>query len=272
MTLLSLKDLYKLDESVQRRIVLQAARQISPDLFKQWRAQPLTLRELDDSLRNWSIFLLIGAVFTAGLTLLGFFGLLPNHVRVKRILAENGSEWVRHPDPECAHLILVHDLRRLLRGMPRRLRRQVRGAARDLERVARAWEDLNQRLQRIEEAGQGEEVLVELDAKIAEIRARIKAEEDPVTLGSLESQLAAVEGRRSAATNLEKWRIRLHAAQQECTESLLHLRSRLALLASAGGEEESAALADTTRALTELSQRLSAVQDATEEVLQLRST
>ncbi len=264
-------DWSSLDEPAQRRLVLQAFKVIKGADFADadMREEQPTIAEFDAGTRNWVIGLTVASFLTGGLSLVGLIWVLPNHMRVKGLLKAHWREWLRSPDPECAHLVLVQDVRRILEGLPRSLKKQARGAGAELKRVSRLWSDLQKRLDRLETTA-AEGGLRQLEVRKAEIGARLARETDQVTLTSLQNLQSSLDGQIDAAKNLAVWRTRLLTAQDECTESLQHLRSRLTLLAATGAAPDSAALTETTTALQELNTRLAATHDAAEEVLQLR--
>ena len=90
-----------------------------------------------------------------------------------------------------------------------------------------------------------------------------------MVLASLQRRLEDLEGRRRAFSDIATWEARLKAAQEECDESLLHLRARLSLLGSAALVGEAEAVTEMAGAVQSINSRLAATQDASEEVLRL---
>ena len=260
-------ELAKLDDKTQRRIILHAAKQISEDQLKSLRSEQPNLKELNSTISQnfWMCFI-------TGFCMLFPWFFLPfvtiPLIRVRNLARKNAHRWQQEADPECAHLVLAGDIRRLLKKLPRAHRREAKAVGRELDKMSAQWEDLQKRLERLQVAGmsQGHH---ELQDSAANLSVRIATETDPIVLASLQRRMEDVKGRRGALEGLATWEARLKAAQDECNESLLHLRDRLTLLGATGSIEDAAAVTVTSGALQSISARLAAAQDASEEVLRL---
>jgi hypothetical protein len=256
-----------LNEESQRRLVLRAAKECAPEVFKRLRLSQPTFTELDKQMREtvlagllfvWTLFI----PFAACLELVPLW-------RIRRAIGRNWSVWLVEADPEVAQLIVEGAIRRVLRDLPRSRRREARGVWRELDRISRHWNDFHRKLTLLRGVlyAAPEE---ELEASRREMALRIAEEPDAMTRASLGRQLQAIEGQQQARHELLAWQARLEAAQGECTQSLLHLRSRLTLLAASGGATELAAVGEATADLQAVNANLSAAQAAAEEVLRLR--
>lgn len=260
-----MRDLESLDDDVQRRVILQAAKAGGRDVLNDYRSEQPTLAELrsETSQTFWLCFASGFILFFPWLALP--FLTLPKW----RVLSRAQRDWLTlstMSDPECEHLVLVGSVRRLLGTLPRSMRRQSKEIARELDAISRQWQGLRERRERLEAviAAGG---AADLERRRADLTARIELEPDAVVRGSLESQLRALDGQQSATRDLTVWRERLAAAQEECTQNLLHLRARLSVLAASGGLREAAVVAEASATLQQINTRLTAAQDAVEEVL-----
>lgn len=256
-----------LNDESQRRLVLRAAKECAPELFKRLRVSQPTFAELDKQLRETVLAGLI-FVWTLFIPVAACLELVPLW-RLRRAIGRNWSAWLVESDPEVAQLLVEGAIRRVLRGLPRSRRREARGVGRELERISRHWSDFHQKLTLLRGMLHAAPE-AELAAGHTELARRIAEEPDGMTRASLSRQLQAIEGQQQARRELLAWQTRLEAAQGECTQSLLHLRSRLTLLAASGGAPELAAVGEATADLQAVNASLSASQAATEEVLRLR--
>jgi hypothetical protein len=83
--------------------------------------------------------------------------------------------------------------------------------------------------------------------------------------------LNAVEGQLATRETLETWRRRLQSAQSECLDSLARLSSHLALLAASDHAIAAPPLTQATENLQSINLNLSALQEASEEVMTLQA-
>jgi hypothetical protein len=262
-----LPSLPALDEEMQRRLVLQAAREYAPETFKRLRGNQPTFAELEKELREtlwagilfcWTIFIPIAAWLEAAPLW-----------RIRRGVFRHWENWLDETDPEVTQLIVEGAIRRILRKLPRPRRREARGVSRELDRISRHWSDFQAKLELLNSVLRASPE-ASLEAERDDLAERVAAEADPMTRTSLRRQFQALEGRLEAHRDLRAWEARLQAAQGECTHSLLHLRARLTLLVASGGAPQLASLSQAAADLQALNARLSAAQAATEEVLRLR--
>lgn len=260
-------DLLKLDEETQRRLVLQAAKVCGEDTFKDLQKRQPTVAKLDSDIHTdfWLSAMLCWTFWAP------IFCLWEAHSlwKVRRLLRKDWKDLLAQTDRECAHLVLAGDIRRILDRLPRSQRRQKREIAREIERVSRHWSDLNVRIGRLDGTLRALPSVEVLENQQDALAARIAQETDPMVLASLHNQIQALEGQRQARRDLEVWRVRLEASQQECTQSLLHLRSRLTLLLAAGEASENVAIAEATATLQQINTNLTSAQEAAEEVLRM---
>src|SRR5690349_16104572 len=105
-------DLRTLDDSTQRRIVLQAAKQCGK--FDEYRKSTPNLEELQSSIReNFWAYLLLGFICFFP----WFFIPLANLplMKVRGLAQRFADRWQKEIDPECEHVVLVGDIRRMLK-------------------------------------------------------------------------------------------------------------------------------------------------------------
>jgi len=255
-----------LDETSQRRLVLQAARSCAADEIGDLREKQLTLSGLDAEIREHGWLLLFFFWFPfASIPI--FLGLLPLW-RIRNTIRSRWREMLPAPDPECSLWVAEGDIRRILKALPRSQRKQAREVTRELQRVTRHWAEFQRKL----EAARlvlGSASGRSLSDQHAALLARLELESDPPTLASLQRQERALAGQIAAHATLETWRGRLEAAQEECGQSLLHLRSQLALAAATGGTTRPETVLEAASGLQALNDHLGATQAAAEEVLRL---
>ncbi len=260
-------EILRLDPDTQRRLILQAAKELNADTFRELSTSQPTLDELRSEFNQNLWICIISGIFCFFPWLYLPF-LIPPYVRLRSQLRNNWRQYQRQVDPECAHLVLVGDIRRQLGSLPRAERRRLKEVRAELERTASVWSDLQSRLERIRSAA-GSARSEDLAQMRQSLALRLAKEEDAVTRSSLERQLDAMQGRQRAMEDMERWTTRLGAAQEECTQALMHLRSRIALLTATGGSQQAAAVAETAAALHTINASLTAAQEASEEVLRI---
>jgi hypothetical protein len=257
-----------LEENVQRRLVLQAARECAPDHLRALRAEQPTLAQLDRKMNEnfWVGLMLFWTFFgpiAAGAEWLALR-------RIRQAVRANWAAWTAEPDPECEFWVLEGDVRRIVRRLPWSRRREKQEILRELGRVSRHRTAFQEKLEvvRAELRAAPKE---ELEKQQQALRERLERETDPLTQASLQRQLRAVEGHLEARQSLVAWGKRLKAAREECAGSLAHLRSRLSLLAAAGDHPEARLIEAASAELQAINSQLSAAQSASEEVLQLHA-
>lgn len=171
-------------------------------------------------------------------------------------------------DPDAQFRLLETEVRRMLGRLRGPYRAQAGELAAEVSQIHARWEEASRRLAALSRdlPASDEE---RLQTRHVELVAEIAAEDDEVTRGALRQQLAAVEGQLAAGQCLATAKERLTAAREASMETLLHLRTELAVhLANAGGQPAET-LREATHQLQSLNTTLSAAREATEEVLRL---
>ena len=252
------------DPTEQRRLVLRAVRECAPDEWKEACREQFTFEEVDGKLREylWFVVFLCWFLFP----LLAFAEIVP-WWRVRRALIRNHRQWLAESDPLVTQIVLEGDVRRVFKALPRKHRNQLKSVIKELDEVHRHWDDFHMKLQVVYSQLHSDSSA--LMARRNDLAARISLEKDPVTLGSLERQLRSLDGEMEARAGLETWRNRLEAGREECTQGLLHLKSRLALLTASGPGMQSIPIEEAATELHAFNARLAQTQAATEEVLRL---
>lgn len=256
-----------LDETTQRRLILRAVKLLAPDRVGEFRGKLLRFDDLDRELRenSWVIAIFCWALFPL-LALIDVSLLL----RIRSAVASNWQVWEVSPDAECEMWISVGTVRETLKGLPRRSRAAAKPIHAELKRVEKHWADLGKRLATIEQA-LGSLTETGLVTKRQDLVARIGAEPDETTRGALTRSLNAVEGQLATRETLETWRRRLQSAQSECLDSLARLSSHLALLAASDHAITAPPLTQATENLQSINLNLSALQEASEEIMTLQA-
>jgi hypothetical protein len=179
------------------------------------------------------------------------------------LYAEDPTYLEQHDDPECSHLALRGDIERILKSIPKGSESRADELLKQLEQTTQQWRNIQTKLNSLDgKFPQSEEQ--SLVVKHRNLLERIGRETDPVSLSSLQSQLAAVEGQLKSGQNLRMWRIRLRNAQDASTEGLKQLRASLVLQFAAGNFQNT--ISEDYIALQTLNSRLSAAQQAEEEI------
>src|SRR5438105_2285089 len=141
-------EILRLEVDTQRRLILQAAKEIGEDTLNEIREAQPTLGELNSEFNQNLWMCIISGIFCFFPWLVLPF-LIPPHVRMRKHLRQNWQRYLRHTDPECAHLVLVGDIRRQMSSLPRGERRRLKEVSAELKRTASVWTDLYRRLERI---------------------------------------------------------------------------------------------------------------------------
>jgi hypothetical protein len=255
-----------LDAESQRRLVLQAVREVCPDELGGYRKKQPTFEEFSRELTQdfWVTLFLIWLPFVSipmGLDLLARW-------RVKKALESGWGKWLARPDPECEVWVLEGDIRRLLKQLPRSHKRQRKEIERELQRVTEHWSENQKKLVALRETYQAmsEARLLQRGAEAAE---RLRTADDPLTTATVEREMRAIDAQFEARRAIEAWIERLEAAQAEATACLSNLRAQLTLTLAGGAMPELSGVSEVATTLHTLNTNLAATQSATEEVLQL---